>query len=51
MFYLFNKKNIVSPKESYNLLNSMGKGEKEILLAFIKKEIEIEKEKNSIKEV
>ena len=51
MFYLFNKKNVVSPKESYDLLNSMGKGEKEILLAFIKKEIEIEQEKNSIKEV
>ena len=49
MFYLFNKKNIVSPKESYNLLNSMGKGEKEILLAFIKKEIEINE--NSLKEV
>ena len=51
MFYLFNKKNIVSPKESYNLLNSMGKGEKEILVAFISKEIEIEKDKNSLKEV
>ena len=51
MFYLFNKKNIVSPKESYDLLNSMGKGEKEILFAFIQKEIEIEQEKNSIKEV
>ena len=51
MFYLFNKKNIVSPKESYNLLNSMGKGEKEILVAFIKQEIEIEKDKNSLKEV
>ena len=48
MFYLFNKKNIVSPKESYNLLKSMGKGEKEILFAFIKQEIEIEQEKNSI---
>ena len=51
MFYLFNKKNVISPKESYNLLNSMGKGEKEILLAFIKQEIEIEQEKNSLKEV
>ena len=49
MFYLFHKKNVVSPKESYNLLNSMGKGEKEILLAFIKKEIEINE--NSLKEV
>ena len=49
MFYLFNKKNIVSPKQSYDLLNSMSKGEKEILLAFIKKEIEINK--NSLKEV
>jgi hypothetical protein len=49
MFYLFNKKNVISPKESYNLLNSMGKGEKEILLAFIKKEIEINE--NSLKEV
>ena len=38
MFYLFHKKNIISPKESYNLLNSMDKGEKEILLAFIKQE-------------
>ena len=51
MFYLFNKKNIISPKESYNLLNSMSKSEKEILLAFIEKEIEIEQEKNSLKEV
>jgi hypothetical protein len=51
MFYLFNKKNVVSPKESYDLLNNMSKGEKEILFAFIKKEIEIEQEKNSIKEV
>ena len=51
MFYLFHKKNIISPKEAYNLLNSMDKGEKEILLAFIKQEIEIEQEKNSIKEV
>ena len=51
MFYLFNKKNVISPKESYNLLNSMGKGEKEILVAFIKQEIEIEKDKNSLKEV
>ena len=49
MFYLFNKKNVISPKEAYNLLNSMGKGEKEILLAFIKKEIEINE--NSSKEV
>ena len=51
MFYLFHKKNIIRPKESYDLLNSMGKGEKEILFAFIKKEIEIEQDKNSIKEV
>ena len=51
MFYLFNKKNVISPKEGYNLLNSMSKGEKEILFAFIKQEIEIEQEKNSIKEV
>ena len=51
MFYLFNKKNVISPKESYNLLNSMSKSEKEILLAFIEKEIEIEQEKNSTKEV
>ena len=51
MFYLFHKKNVISPKEAYNLLNSMDKGEKEILLAFIKQEIEIEQEKNSIKEV
>ena len=51
MFYLFNKKNVVSPKEAYNLLNSMSKSEKQILFAFIKKEIEIEQEKNSIKEV
>ena len=51
MFYLFNKKNIVSPKESYNLLNSMSKSEKQILFAFIEKEIEIEQEKNSLKEV
>ena len=49
MFYLFHKKNIISPKEAYNLLNSMDKGEKEILLAFIKKEIEINE--NSLKEV
>ena len=45
MFYLFNKKNVISPKESYDLLNSMSKGEKEILFAFIQKEIEIEQEK------
>ena len=45
MFYLFNKKNIVSPKESYNLLKSMSKGEKEVLFAFIKKEIEIQQDK------
>ena len=51
MFYLFNKKNVISPKESYDLLNSMSKSEKQILLAFIEKEIEIEQEKNSIKEV
>ena len=51
MFYLFHKKNVVSPKESFNLLNSMGKGEKEILLAFIKQEMEIEEKKNSLKEV
>ena len=51
MFYLFNKKNVISPKESYDLLNSMSKSEKEILLAFISKEIEIEKDKNSLKEV
>ena len=51
MFYLFNKKNVVSPKESYNLLNSMSKSEKQILFAFIEKEIEIEQEKNSLKEV
>ena len=51
MFYLFNKKNVISPKESYNLLNSMSKSEKQILFAFIEKEIEIEQEKNSIKEV
>ena len=51
MFYLFHKKGVISPKESYNLLYSMNKGEKEILLAFISKEIEIEQEKNSIKEV
>lgn len=48
MFYLFHKKNIISPKEGYNLLNSMDKGEKEILLAFIKQEIEIEQKKNSL---
>ena len=42
MFYLFNKKNVISPKESYDLLNSMSKSEKQILLAFISKEIEIE---------
>ena len=29
----------------------MGKGEKEILVAFIKQEIEIEEKKNSLKEV
>ena len=51
MFYLFNKKNVISPKESYDLLNSMSKSEKEILLAFVSKEIEIEQEKNSLKEV
>ena len=51
MFYLFNKKNVISPKEAYTIINSMGKSEKEILLAFISKEIEIEQEKNSIKEV
>ena len=51
MFYLFNKKNVISPKESYDLLNSMSKSEKQILLAFISKEMEIEQEKNSIKEV
>ena len=51
MFYLFNKKNVISPKESYDLLNSMSKSEKQILLAFISKEIEIEQEKNSLKEV
>ena len=51
MFYLFHKKNVVGPKEAYNLLNSMSKSEKQILLAFISKEIEIEQEKNSIKEV
>ena len=51
MFYLFNKKNIISPKESYDLLNSMSKSEKQILFAFIEKEIEIEQEKNSLKEV
>ena len=51
MFYLFNKKNVISPKESYDLLNSMSKGEKQILFAFIEKEIETEQEKNSIKEV
>ena len=51
MFYLFHKKNVISPKESYDLLNSMSKSEKQILLAFISKEIEIEQEKNSIKEV
>ena len=51
MFYLFHKKNIISPKECYNLLNSMDKGEKEILLAFIKQEIEIEQKKNSLEEV
>ena len=45
MFYLFNKKNVISPKKAYDLLNSMSKGEKEILLAFIKKEIEIEQDK------
>ena len=51
MFYLFNKKNVISPKEAYNLLNSMSKSEKQILFAFIEKEIEIEKERNSLKEV
>ena len=51
MFYLFNKKNVISPKESYNLLNSMSKSEKQILFAFIQKEIEIEQDKNSLKEV
>ena len=51
MFYLFNKKNVISPKESYDLLNSMSKSEKQILFAFIEKEIEIEQEKNSLKEV
>ena len=51
MFYLFNKKNVISPKEAYRLLNSMSKGEKEILFAFIQKEIEIEQDKNSLKEV
>ena len=51
MFYLFNKKNVISPKESYDLLNSMSKSEKQILFAFIEKEMEIEQEKNSIKEV
>ena len=51
MFYLFHKKNVISPKESYNLLNSMSKSEKQILFAFIEKEIEIEQEKNSINDV
>ena len=51
MFYLFHKKNVISPKEAYNLLNSMDKGEKEILLAFIKQEMEIEEKRNSLKEV
>ena len=51
MFYLFHKKNVISPKESYDLLNSMSKSEKQILFAFIEKEIEIEQEKNSLKEV
>ena len=51
MFYLFNKKNVISPKESYDLLNTMSKSEKQILFAFIEKEIEIEQEKNSLKEV
>ena len=51
MFYLFHKKNVISPKKAYNLLNSMDKGEKEILLAFIKQEIEIEQKKNSLEEV
>ena len=51
MFYLFHKKNIISPKESYNLLNSMSKSEKEILVAFIKQEMEIEQKKNSLEEV
>ena len=45
MFYLFNKKNVISPKEAYTIINSMGKGEKEILVAFIKQEIEIERTK------
>ena len=51
MFYLCHKKNVISPKESYSLLNSMDKGEKEILLAFIKQEMEIEQKKNSLEEV
>ena len=49
MFYLFHKKNVISPKESYDLLNSMSKSEKQILFDFIEKEIE--KDKNSLKEV
>jgi hypothetical protein len=51
MFYLFNKKNVISPKEAYTIINSMGKGEKEVLVAFIKQEIEIEEKKNSLQEV
>ena len=51
MFYLFNKKNVISPKEAYTIINSMSKSEKQILFAFIEKEIEIEQEKNSLKEV
>ena len=41
----------ISPKEAYTIINSMGKGEKEILVAFIKQEIEIEEKKNSLQEV
>ena len=51
MFYLFHKKGVISPKESYDLLKSMSKSEKEILIAFIKQEIEIEQKKNSLEEV
>ena len=51
MFYLFHRKGVISPKECYEILNSMDKGEKEILLAFIKQEIEIEQKKNSLEEV
>ena len=51
MFYLFHKKGVISPKESYDLLNSMSKSEKEILIAFIKQEMEIEQKKNSLGEV